>query len=453
MTKRKNAAKTKAKYVSRMVQKGKGSPSPQSKPAPAPLDPVAVEKDFFEILNYQRKQNNNLLGSFSGDKYQISKEFIDLLLALPKKFDRIEDNVVYAATVLNTFVLNFKIVMDIAPDFCKAQLFLIENENTVESEIKHLSQLDEFVEIYSLDFRPHFCEKWNIFYEDVQADLGELYHYLQLQEEENKFNKELVEILSQLYVVRMLALLDKLGSKTDKAKFEFKLLMEKHLSVSPIFASDFTSQKLLLDQILKSNDLFKEILKTDEGTKILAAYATPLKNIRDKTYPATVLEIKKEDKPQAKAKPAESKGKVKAKGGSPAKGGDVKTFSWKDYKPLNISGGGGISLSKPAAPKAAPVQEKPKEQSKVEHAKPVEVLPSSTEDSDLPLTPSQIRRQKNQNIVTAPTPSEIKPKVETVTPSKMKNTADTITPSKMKVATDKADTTTPSKLVQKEKDF
>lgn len=350
MTKQKKQKSKKS--VSRMVQKDKEAQQSPAKAAPAPLDPAKALKDFFEITCYQRKQNNNLLGFFVEEKYQISKEFIEKLLELPKKFDHIEENVLYAASVMETFVLNFKIVMEIAPDFCKAQIFLIEIEQGVENDTKHLTLLDEFVEIYSLDFRQHFCDKWNIFYDDKQPDLGELYHYLHLQEEENRFNKQLVEILSQLYVVRMLALLDKLGTKTDKAKFEFKLLMEKHLSTDPAFASDFTMQKFLLDQVLMTNKLFEEIIKTDEGVKILDAYATPLKRVKDKTYPATVLELKTENKTEAtpEKKAAPEKGKVKSKGGSPAKGASFSGIDWSKLK---------SHIPTYSAPKAKPAHVKP----------------------------------------------------------------------------------------------
>ena len=65
------------------------------------MDEKIVEKDFFDILNYQRKQSNNLLGYFSSDgSYKISQELVAQLLLVPKKFDRFDNNLVYVASVL-----------------------------------------------------------------------------------------------------------------------------------------------------------------------------------------------------------------------------------------------------------------------------------------------------------------------------------------------------------------
>lgn len=307
------------------------------------FDALQIEKEFSEILNYQRKQENNLLGVFVGNKYKISQQIMDQLVSLPKKFDRIENNVLYAATVLGEFVLNFKIEMEISPDFCKAKLFLIEIEQGVEEDLKHLTLLSEVVEPYMFEFRNYLCQKWNIFFDDVEIEKGDgVYTYLRLQNEEFMFNRELIEILSQLYVVRMLSHLDNLGELGEKIKYEFKLLMEKFLATDLSIKKNFSKQKNFLDFLFSKHKAFDEILKTEEGGKILLGYSNPFKNIRDKTYP-TILDGKQEQKTPANKK-ANSKEKPKKKS-SPSKSNSGKAVDvWKGVKSEKV--GGSVSFPK-----------------------------------------------------------------------------------------------------------
>ena len=339
-----------------------------------PVTAVQVEKDFFDILKYQRKQANNLLGGFSGEKYTLSQEVIARLLQIPKKFDRIENNILYAATMLGEFVLNFKIEMDIQPDFCKAKLFLIEIERGLEEDIKHLSLLEELTEVYMFEFRNFLCNKWHIFYEDQPFEKDdELYRFLHLQQEEFLFNRELVEILSQLYLVRMLAILDGMGQLGEKVRYEYKLMMEKFLQQNPGIAQNFTLQKQLLDFVLQKNKAFEQVLKTEDGAKVLAGFSTPLKNIRDKTYP-TILETKKQEKAPEKKKEA-TKAKAKKKDASAKAAGGKGIDFWKNYKPTIVSGGGGGPV-KLAQPKVVAKIELPKAQNpkEIASAKPKESL-------------------------------------------------------------------------------
>ena len=60
-----------------------------AKPEAAQMSPADVQKDYLNILYYQAKQRNNLLGEFSSDgKYAIKDEkILQELVLLPKKFD------------------------------------------------------------------------------------------------------------------------------------------------------------------------------------------------------------------------------------------------------------------------------------------------------------------------------------------------------------------------------
>ncbi len=317
------------------------------------LDLVAIEKEFVEILNYQRKQENNLLGSFVEEKYAIPDNIVKELISIPKKFDHFEDNIMYCATVLGEFVLNFKIEMDISPDYCSAKLYIIETEMDVAENIKHVSLLSEIVDMYKFEFRKEVEESWNVYYDDdvlTKTDATTaIYNYLHMQSEDFLFNRELVEILSQLYLVRMLALLDKMGDVGDKVRLEYKLLMEKFLATDPSVAQNYTFQRRILNHVLKSQKAFETVLKTEEGAKILKGYSTPLKNVRDKTYPTVLTETKAKTpaKTPEKTKDAKSKPSIKKKS-APAKKASGKAIDpWQKYK-ATVYGGSALSKPKPA---------------------------------------------------------------------------------------------------------
>ena len=121
---------------------------------PQPSAEDKLIKDFTQLLYYQRKQKNNLLGDFADGKYDIRDEnILKALIKLPKKFENQEGDSIYVSSRLDDFVLNFRIDMDVSYSYCDARIWLIEIENGAEEDIKHLTQLDRIVEIYSQEFR------------------------------------------------------------------------------------------------------------------------------------------------------------------------------------------------------------------------------------------------------------------------------------------------------------
>ncbi len=296
-----------------------------------------VEKDFLDILNYERKQSNNLLGKYVGEEYKLSDEMRLKLLTLPKRFGEVEGSTAYVSTRVGEFVLNFKIEFDMNPSFCKSKLYLIEVENGWDEEdIKHLTLLDEDEQIYHPEYRKLMFERWNVYY-DVSAFSKdeEMYSYLHMQNEEFLFSKELIEVLSQLYVVRMLALLDKMGEVGQKVRLEFKMKMEMQLNNDPSYSTNYTMQKRMLDKMLYKNNAMPEILNSEEGRKILTGYSGPLKNLRDKTG-VPIMEAKKSGKEPEKKKDAPSSSpKVKKK--SPVKSGKPSSSTSPKYIPSTSS--------------------------------------------------------------------------------------------------------------------
>ena len=323
--------------------------------APA-LDAQKVQKEYLSILLYQAKQRDNLLGQFSADgNYKISDEkILNALVKLPKLFGEKTDNIIYASTKFSkiNIVLNFKVELDIQPSFCKAKLFLIEIEHGVEEDKKHLTQLGEIEDVYSPDFADKVCLQWNILKEVTELEKNDVEDYLHNQNEERLFAKELTEVLSQLYLVRILKLLEGSGEIGQKIGAEYRALVEKFIKRDPALAQDNTFLKRVLDYVIIKNKALPELLKNPEIATVFAGYSTPLAKIRDKTFAPPVVELSNEDKKEEKkevksaSKPAAKKskgggGKKADKGKSKGGGGGKKPDKGKSKGGGGRSGGGG----------------------------------------------------------------------------------------------------------------
>ena len=348
--------------------------APNQTPA---LDVQKLQKEYLSILLYQAKQRDNLLGQFSADgSYKISDEkILNVLAKLPKLFGEKTDNSIYASTKFSkvNVVLNFKVELDIQPSFCKAKLFLIEIEHGIEEDKKHLTQLGEIEDIYSPDFADKACLQWNILKEVTVFEKNEVEDYLYNQNEERLFAKELTEVLSQLYLVRLLKLLEGSGEIGQKVSAEYRALVEKFIQKDPSLAQDNTFLKRVLDYVIVKNKVLPELLKNPEIATVFAGYSTPLANIRDKTFAPPVVEISKETKREEKkevksiSKPAKKKskggGEKKAdKGKSKGGGGGKKSDKGKSKGGGGRSGGGGSppilkkDINKKEIVKPAPVR-------------------------------------------------------------------------------------------------
>lgn len=329
-----------------------------------PLNAQKVLADFFDILDYQRKQRGNLLGVFVDGEYSIGEQMRQQLLLLPKKFENLEDSTAWASAKLGSFVINFKVVFDISNTFCGAKLFVIETESDVDENVKHITLLDEVLQVYDYYFRDEMFKKWNIFRDEQQLEkIGVVQQYLEMQADDLRFGRELDELLSQLYLVRMLQFLNTLGEKGEKVRKEFAETVAARLQTQPAFSQEFAMQKMLLDNLLIEHDIFDEVAKSQEGLKILQAYTKPLQNMRERrteVISENVKTTKSGEKTGTGAAEEDVKtkdGNGKTAGGNSGKSGGsgggsgggkddvkVKSFDMKDVKPMSIGGGVSIGL-------------------------------------------------------------------------------------------------------------
>lgn len=314
-----------------------------------------VKKDFLRIVFFQSKLRDGLLGSFSPDgKYKLSDEkIIKELLLIPKEFGEKIDNVIYCSTRVASRILNFKIEMEISESYCNASLSIIEIEHKLDQDIKHITKLDETVEPYSPLFKQHLFQLWKVYVDVNEYEKNDfLESYLSLQNRDFDFSKELTEILSQLYLMRMLKLLDSLGEIGEKISVDYKLMVEKILQTDPSIVQDNTRLKRILDTMILKHNAFDVILKTQEGSAILTGYTVPLKNVLENSSPVKTVEntSKKEEKKTEAKKDGKSGGSPKKKKGG--KSADVTPWIFNIGKtPKMKYGGGSFSLPKASSSK------------------------------------------------------------------------------------------------------
>ncbi len=296
-----------------------------------------VRGDFVQASLYQTKRGDLLLGEFSADgKYSLTDDkLLQELVTLPKVLQERVDNVAYAYTKYDGFNLNFRIDMDISESYCSAEIFLIEIEHGVEEDIKHLTSLGNFVEMYSPSFKDNVYKAWNINLQETPLDKDNVvFKNLWELESEYSFSKELIEILSQLYIVRLLKLLDGCGTLGLKIQGDYRALVEELIKKDPSLAQDHTRLKKILDQMIEKHNGFDVILSKPEGVEILKNFSEPITRVTGRIAPDHVEKIEFNDK-KPDAKPAENKAAPKKKKAK-AKGGDSgKPFVWaiKNYKP------------------------------------------------------------------------------------------------------------------------
>lgn len=298
-----------------------------------------IIREFEQVSQYQATRENLLLGKFSADgKYTLDDEALlqDLVL-MPKVLQERVDNVVYAYTKYKGYNLNFKVELDISESYCQAELYLIEIEHKIEEDVKHLTSLGNFVEIYSPGFKDNVYKAWNINLQETPLDKDSVvFDKMKELEGEYNFNKELVEILSQLYIVRLLKLLDNCGTLGLKIQGDYRALVEELIRKDPSLAQDHTRLKQILDKMIAKHNGFDTILSMKGGAEVLKDYAEPIDRVRGKNGPILVEgggekeEKKSEEKKATQTKEEPKKKKAKAKGGSTIK---PFVYDYKNYKP------------------------------------------------------------------------------------------------------------------------
>ena len=298
-----------------------------------PADASTIRDEYLDVMYYQAKLRDGLLGEFSLDgSYTIKDEKIfEGLKTLPKLFQEKTENLIRATAKIGRVVLNFKIDLDIAESYCSAHLTFYEIEHQFEKDVKHEFDLGQIVEPYSPLFVENALKEWNIHREEVPFDKDNyVFATIQQQEDALRFSFELSELLAQLYVMRMLKVLGKSGELGAKILAEYNILCGKFISGAPNY---YTSLKQIMDYLFKKYEAFDEMLKND-GYTAYKGYGQPIDSIRGKGSPSVldVLQPVLEQQRIAERKAEEKKKSAKAKAAKSKKKDDKKKDDKKKKK-------------------------------------------------------------------------------------------------------------------------
>ena len=330
--------------------------APAAQPsAPATEPAVDVEKvknEYLKVFYYQTKIKDGLLGTFSADgKYKITNDqILQDLVNIPKKFEEKDGDNYYSSAKVGNHVLNFKVVLDISESYCNAHLSLIEVEHGLEEDIKHVTELGDIVEPYSPKFKENVYKAWNIHLQEEEYEKNDfIYSYMHSQTEDYNFSIELTEVLSQLYLAKLLKLLEGCGELGAKIKALYMELIEKLAQKDPSIRLDNTRMKNILDRLMLSHKAFEMLLANKDAAAALAGYSGPLSRVlvRDGVVHVEKKEVKKEEKPAEKKADAPAKKKGgKSKGGGGGSGGGAVKIDWGKLPKIS-GGGGGVKFDTP----------------------------------------------------------------------------------------------------------
>ena len=331
----------------------------EKKPEENVVDIKAVSKEYLDVVFYQIKQADGLLGDFGeNDDYYIRDEkLINALTLAPKHFDVKEENVVFSSIKVGKYVLTFRAELDICESYCTASLKIVELEHRGEETIKHVQELAKFVEIYSPMFEENVLKEWNIVKTPVVLDKDNpIAKYLAELQGNEYFMKELSDLLAQTYLLKMLGLLESCGEEGIKVKKEYLDILAKLSAEDPSVLRDHIRLKKLMDSLILKHNALPAIINAG-GSDILKGYIDPINNVLGKatSVPEKIKGSldKSPEQPKAPkvelAKPKKSKSKSSSDGKGGDKGGD-KGGSKKDGKKF-IS----VSDTKKEEKKAEPV--------------------------------------------------------------------------------------------------
>ena len=394
-------------------------------------DPDVI--DYLKICLREFCDANHLLGKFTDDgKYYLQNEIKKDLVRMEKEISLMEEGVFYASNSYLKKTFNFKIVVEkIEENRARAILYLLEDYLDGRQRGQFTTFVASFEEIVNGDFNIKVKSAFNLL--DTCGDLHEndipqVAILLQGQRENGIFLDELIELGSQIYVLRMLELLESAGEKGKEILKEFKeeqrkieeeeskeenqpqKKSKKDIVVDMTVKKKYTQLRNVLDKAIeKHGGLEKLPIKKEEIKKNLKTFVEPVKKVEEmrKNYHGHIVEFsgKKAPKPE-KAMPqtkpsAKTAGKSSSSAGSSSGGGKPKAKA--GGKPKAKGGGKKKAKSNEAKIKIPSyasggrviIETKTQE---------INISPESTPTESTPKNPTPT------NSAPAPTPAPVPPK-------------------------------------------
>lgn len=341
-------------------------------------DPVVI--DYLKICLREFCDANHLVGKFRDDgKYYLQNDIKKDLVQMEKEIALVEEGVFYASNSYMNKNFNFKIVVEkLAENKARAILYLIEDYLDGQQRGQFSTFVASFEEVINGDFNIKVKTAFNLV--DSAGDLHEtdipqVAILLHGQKENGIFLDELIELGSQIYVLRMLELLEKAGEKGQEILTDFKEAQKKmeeeeskeekpdqkkkskkDIVIDMSVNKKYTKLRKILDQSIQKYGGYEKLpIKKEDLQKNLKTFVEPVKKVEEmrKNYHGHIVEFsgKKAPKPE-KAMP-QTKPSAKPAGKSASSGGGGSSGGGKS--------GGNKAKAKPKAKKKDKKDDKKKE--------------------------------------------------------------------------------------------
>ena len=232
-----------------------------------------IVEEFFSRYFSEIKNRNYLLGTFSADgDYKIDdQQTIEALKVLPKTLIEATADMVYAQTQIGGIKFQFKVKTTFSDSECKEELFVVEMEKNLSGDKFHQQSIDCFVGNRGLDIQEReklMFERWNIIRTASEIDLNSYILKILLKiEKYNMFMFELLDTLSQIYILKMLALLEKCGDKGKNIVKRYNKALEQFKQEKRVLNGVLLKQ--FLDEMIIEENLVEQVIQIDKGETIV----------------------------------------------------------------------------------------------------------------------------------------------------------------------------------------
>ena len=316
-----------------------------------------IEEKFKRYSHVEDVLHNGLIGSFVDGKYEIPDELKDDLKKLNKVLASSDGKTLVCYAKYRDFRFNFEVSLERFEIFSTAKLYLLEEKEEEEGARKFRPLISSEVAPKDINIEKRAMEVWHISLEEEENEtkLSELDSIIIRLSKDRTFGKDLIEILSQLYIFQMLKFLEGVGEAGKEVVKEYNEFVRLIIIKKPSIVNNHVKLKEVLDKMLSENELMVEIKKSHESEigEIYREFYEPLEKISAKKEksaeveraPKTMEGTEIMDKEVKKKSEGRSKGE-KPYYPNPAKPGKVDTLS-----KVNVSGGAGVAKIKPTAVK------------------------------------------------------------------------------------------------------
>lgn len=345
-----------------------------------------IEEKFKRYSHVEDVLHNGLIGSFVDGKYEIPDELKDDLKKLNKVLASSDGKTLVCHAKYRDFQFNFEVDIERLEIFSTAKLYLLEEKEEEEGAKKFKTLISSEVAPKDINIEKRAMEVWHISLEEEENEtkLSELDSIIIRLSKDRTFGKDLIEILSQLYIFQMLKFLEGVGEAGKEVVKEYNEFVRLIIIKKPSIVNNHVKLKEVLDKMLSENELMVEIKKSHESEigEIYREFYEPLEKISAKKEKSAEVERapKAMESTEIMDKEVKKKSAGRSKGEkpyypNPAKPGKVDTLS-----KVNVSGGAGVAKIKPTVVKTPtpPKVETPKQATPL-NSKPIEK--STTKES------------------------------------------------------------------------